>query len=139
MSSVTELVSKSVESQMFWIMTLIVTVSVVTVFTDLAIAVVVGVIISALVFSWKYSHQITATKYNDEKGGKVYEIHGAIFFGSASIFTELFDVAADPKVVNIDFKYARVCDHSALEAVHSLSEKYKKNGKELHIYNLSGD
>ena len=110
-----------------------------TVFTDLAIAVVVGVIISALVFSWKYAHQITATEYNNDKGEKVYEIHGAIFFGSASIFTDLFNVAADPQVVNIDFRYARVCDHSALEAVQSLSQKYTKYGKELHIFNLSGD
>ena len=117
----------------------IVVVSVVTVFTDLAIAVVVGVIISALVFSWKYSHQITATEYNNEKGEKVYEIHGAIFFGSASIFSGLFNIPTDPEIVNVDFKYARVCDHSALEAVNSLTEKYKRVGKELHVFNLSGE
>ena len=114
-------------------------VSIVTVFTDLAIAVVVGVVISALVFSWKYAHQITATEYKNDKGEKVYEIHGAIFFGSASIFSELFSVIDDPEVVNIDFRYARVCDHSALEAVESLSKKYRKYGKEVHIFNLSGE
>ena len=117
----------------------IVLVSGVTVVTDLAIAVCVGVIVSALVFAWQHAKHIFTTNYIDEDGAKVYELHGPLFFGSVKNFSELFDVKSDPKDVIIEFKYSRVADHSAIEAIDGLADKYTKAGKQLHLRHLSKD
>jgi sulfate permease, SulP family len=114
----------------------IILVSLVTVFTDLAIAVVVGVIVSALVFAWQCAKNIyTETTQSDNK--KTYAIHGQIFFASISSFKALFDPSSDPDDVTIDFKYTRLWDHSALEAVEHIAQKYLTEGKTLHLVHLS--
>ncbi len=115
----------------------IILVSGVTVITDLAIAVCVGVIVSALVFAWEHAKHIYTNAYIDENGSKVYELHGPVFFGSVKNFIELFDIKNDPQDVIIEFKYSRVADHSAIEAIDSLAEKYKKAGKQLHLRHVS--
>ncbi|GMM84656.1 SulP family inorganic anion transporter [Pseudoalteromonas sp. MTN2-4] len=117
----------------------IVLVSGVTVITDLAIAVCVGVIVSALVFAWEHAKHIYTNNYIDEQGSKVYELHGPLFFGSVKNFAELFDINNDPNDVIIEFKYSRVADHSAIEAIDSLAERYKKTGKTVHLRHLSPD
>ncbi|RJE77611.1 sodium-independent anion transporter [Pseudoalteromonas citrea] len=117
----------------------IVLVSGVTVITDLAIAVCVGVIVSALVFAWEHAKHIYTNNYIDEQGSKVYELHGPLFFGSVKNFGELFDVANDPVDVIVEFKHSRVSDHSAIEAIDNLAEKYTKAGKQLHLRHLSQD
>ncbi|CAG8999343.1 MAG: Bicarbonate transporter BicA [Candidatus Celerinatantimonas neptuna] len=116
----------------------IILVSVITIFTDLAMAVFIGVIISALVFAWKHATNITAeTHYEDEH--KIYKLNGPLFFSSTSHFLELFDVHQDPTNVIIDFANAKVCDHSAIEAIDTLGERYLKNNKQLHLRHLSKD
>ncbi|SFD19546.1 SulP family inorganic anion transporter [Pseudoalteromonas denitrificans] len=117
----------------------IILVSAVTVATDLAIAVCVGVIVSALVFAWEHAKHIYTNSYIDEKGSKVYELHGPIFFGSVNNFLELFDVKNDPKDIIIEFKYSRVTDHSAIDAIDTLVERYSNTGKTLHLRHLSED
>ncbi|ODS25081.1 sodium-independent anion transporter [Candidatus Endobugula sertula] len=118
-------------------MFIIILVSAVTVATDLAIAVVVGVIVSALVFAWKHAQHIYVDTYMDDNGYKVYDLRGPIFFGSVSNFKELFDVKNDPQDVVIEFKRSRVSDHSGIEALDSLAEKYQAAGKTLHLRHLS--
>ncbi len=116
----------------------IVLVTVVTVLTDLAIAVACGVIVSALVFAWEKAHHIYVT--TEMKGKmKYYYLDGPIFFASTTKFQSLFDLKNDPDEVYIDFKNSRVYDHSALEAINTLTEKYKKRGKKLHLVHLSTD
>ncbi|GGB12501.1 SulP family inorganic anion transporter [Agarivorans gilvus] len=115
----------------------IVLVSVVTVFTDLAIAVFVGVIVSALVFAWKHAKHIYVTTSSVDENHKVYQLEGPLFFGSTANFLELFDAANDPKNVVIDFANSRVSDHSAIEAIDTLAERYEKAGKTLHLKHLS--
>ncbi len=117
----------------------IVLVSAVTVASDLAIAVCVGVIVSALVFAWEHAKHIYTTAYIDENGSKVYELHGPLFFGSVNNFLDLFDVKNDTKDVIVEFKYSRVADHSAIEAIDTLVERYTKEGKTLHLRHLSND
>jgi SulP family sulfate permease len=117
----------------------IVLVSGVTVIYDLAIAVVVGVIVSALVFAWKHAQHILVDTYKDENGHKVYDLRGPIFFGSVSNFKELFDVDGDPDDVIIEFKRSRVSDHSGIEALQALAEKYAAKGKRVHLRHLSAD
>lgn len=117
----------------------IVLVSGVTVFTDLAVAVCVGVIVSALVFAWEHAKHIYTTSYIDENGSKVYELHGPVFFGSVKNFLELFDPKNDPQDVIVEFKHSRVADHSAIEAIDSLAERYTKQGKQLHLRHVSKD
>lgn len=117
----------------------IVLVTVVTVFTDLAIAVFVGVIVSALVFAWEHAKQISAHKSIDANGWAVYRLNGPLFFGSAASFLELFDANNDPKDVVVDFQSSRVCDHSALDAIDTLAERYVNQGKRLHLRHLSND
>lgn len=112
-------------------------VSTVTVFTDLAIAVFVGVIVSALVFAWEHAKHIQANTRIDENGWKVYDLNGPLFFGSVSHFLEIFDQKNDPSDVVVEFKNARVVDHSGLEAIDALAERYEKEGKRLHIRHLS--
>ncbi|MCL1074914.1 SulP family inorganic anion transporter [Shewanella dokdonensis] len=117
----------------------IVLVTVVTVFTDLAIAVFIGVIVSALVFAWEHAKQIHASRTETNDGRTCYQLKGPLFFGSTASFLELFDANADRDEVVIDFRNARVCDHSALEAIDTLAERYLKLGKRLHLQHLSGD
>lgn len=118
-------------------MFIIVLVSAVTVVTDLAIAVIVGVIVSSLVFAWKHAQHIQVDTYTDEEGRKVYDLRGPIFFGSVANFKDLFDVNSDPEHVVIEFKRSRVSDHSGIEALDNLAEKYQSAGKTLHLRHLS--
>jgi len=112
-------------------------VSVVTVFTDLAMAVVIGVIVASLVFAWESAKHITATTRIDENGSKVYELHGLLFFGSIKYFRDLFTPADDPDDVIIEFIGSRVADHSGLQAIDALAERYTSLGKTLHLQHLS--
>ncbi len=115
-------------------------VTLITVFLhNLALAVLLGVIIAALVFSWDNAKRIRARKHIDENGAKHYEIYGPLFFGSISIFNDKFDIQADPKEVIIDFAESRVVDMSAIEALNKLTERYKKAGKNIHLKHLSRD
>jgi len=115
-------------------------VSFVTVVQDLAVAVVVGTILSALSFAWRQSTTIrAATKPPDASAWKTYELTGPLFFGSTQAFGDLFDPQGDPKDVIIDFAESRVLDHSALEAVNSLAQKYGELGKRVHLRHLSSD
>lgn len=106
---------------------------------NLALAVLAGVIIAALVFAWESAKRIRARKHMDEKGVKHYEIFGPLFFGSVSTFLEKFDVQNDPAEVIIDFKESRIADMSAIEALNKLTEHYHKAGKQLHLRHLSED
>ena len=110
-----------------------------TVVFDLAIAVIAGVIVSALVFSWENARRIRARKSIREDGTKVYEIWGPLFFGSITAFNDKFDVKNDPDSVEIDFVESRVSDHSALEAIFVLVEKYQAAGKKITLKHLSAD
>jgi len=114
-------------------------VAVVTVFTDLAMAVIVGVIATALVFAWKQARHVYAETKINEEGSKIYILHGPLFFASIHRFNELFDIENDPEDVMIDFAHSRVADHSAIEAIDSLAEKYTKVGKTLHLRHLSSE
>jgi SulP family sulfate permease len=115
-------------------------VTLITVFLhNLALAVLIGVIISALVFAWDNAKRIRARKYIDEKGIKHYEIYGPLFFGSVGVFNEKFDVLNDPDEVIIDFAESRVADMSGIEALNKLTERYLKVGKKLHLRHLSSD
>lgn len=106
---------------------------------NLALAVLVGVIIAALVFAWDNAQRIRARKYVDDNGIKHYEIYGPLFFGSVTAFNEKFDVQNDPDEVIIDFEESRVVDMSAIEALNKLSERYLNAGKKLHLKHLSPD
>jgi SulP family sulfate permease len=110
-----------------------------TVVFDLAIAVLTGVVVSALVFAWENALRIRARKSIDEKGIKHYEIFGPLFFGSTTLFNTKFDIADDPDEVIIDFAESRIVDQSAIEAINKLAEKYQKAGKNLHLRHLSKD
>ena len=114
-------------------------VSALTVIFDLAIAVISGVIVSALVFAWESARRIRARKRIREDGTKVYEIWGPLFFGSITAFNEKFDVKTDPESIEIDFIEARVSDHSAIEAIFGLVEKYQAAGKKVTLKHLSED
>lgn len=106
---------------------------------NLALAVLLGVMVSALAFAWENAKRIRARHYVDNQGVKHYELYGPLFFGSVQAFTEKFDVAADPAEVVIDFQDSRVADMSALEALHKLTERYHRAGKTLHLRHLSPD
>lgn len=112
-------------------------VSAVTVFTDLAVAVVVGVIVSALAFAWEHAKHINVKTYMADNGSRVYELHGPLFFGSVKNFLEMFDPQQDPDDVVIEFQHSRVADHSAIEAIDTLAERYLQAGKTLHLRHLS--
>jgi SulP family sulfate permease len=117
-----------------------VTVTLITVFLhNLALAVIIGVIIAALVFAWDNAKRIRARKRFDEDGIKHYEIYGPLFFGSVSAFNEKFDVQNDPEEVIIDFNESRVVDMSAIEALNRITERYMKVGKKVHLKHLSPD
>ena len=116
-------------------------VTVVTVIADLAVAVIVGVIVSALVFAWKSASKIRATERlsKSEKGAKVYEIEGQLFFSSTNSFIEIFNPSKDPKVVIIDFAKSKVIDQSALKAIEDIAEKYNSFGKKVKLRHLTRD
>jgi len=117
----------------------IILVTVLTVVFDLAIAVISGVIVSALVFAWENSLMIRARKHTDKHGIKHYEIYGPLFFGSIELFNSKFDVKNDPEEVVIDFAESRVVDQSAIESLNKLAERYQKNGKTIHLRHLAPD
>ncbi|MCC9166661.1 SulP family inorganic anion transporter [Pontibacter harenae] len=106
---------------------------------NLALAVLIGVIISALVFAWESAKRIRARKHIDANGVKHYEIYGPLFFGSVTAFNEKFDVLNDPNEVIVDFKESRVADMSGIEALNKLTERYHQAGKKLHLRHLSED
>lgn len=110
-----------------------------TVVSDLAIAVLAGVVVSALVFAWDNAIRIRARKYIDADGIKHYEVYGPLFFGSTTLFMSKFEVNDDPDEVIIDFAESRIMDQSAIETVNRLSEKYQRVGKKLHLRHLSAD
>ena len=114
-------------------------VTVTTVVYDLAIAVIAGVIVSALVFSLVNALRIRARKHIDENGVKYYEIFGPLFFGSVQLFTSKFDVENDPDEVVVDFGESRVADHSGIEAINKLAKKYEQAGKKFRLTHLSPD
>jgi SulP family sulfate permease len=116
---------------------IIILVSVVTVLHDLAIAVLVGIIVSALAFAWQHGKKIQANIKTDKHGTKIYHLESALFFGSAQSFKDLFDPTNDPKDVVIDFENARVYDHSGIEAINNITERYADQDKFLHLLNLS--
>jgi SulP family sulfate permease len=111
----------------------------VTVVADLAIAVILGVIVSALVFAWEHAKHINADAYIDDRGWKVYVLKGSLFFASIATFQNLFNPGEDPHDVVIDFKDAKVVDHSALAAIDGLAVRYVNAGKKLHLKHLSPD
>lgn len=113
--------------------------AVTVVFHNLAVAVIIGVVISALAFAWESAKRIRARKFTDENGWKHYEIFGPLFFGSVAVFNEKFDVAEDPEHVVIDFAESRIADHSAIEALNKLTERYARAGKTVHLRHLSED
>lgn len=110
-----------------------------TVMFDLAIAVLCGVVVSALVFAWESALRIRARKHVDEQGVKHYEIYGPLFFGSTTLFASKFEVADDPDEVIVDFAESRIVDQSAIEAINKLAERYQAAGKVLHLRHLSPD
>ena len=115
-------------------------VALITVFLhNLALAVLIGVIIAALVFAWENAKRIRARKYIDDAGVKHYKIFGPLFFGSISAFNEKFDVQNDPAEVVIDFKESRIADMSGIEALNRITERYRKADKKLHLRHLSAD
>lgn len=112
-------------------------VSGVTVISDLAIAVAVGVVVSALVFAWESAKRVDSHSSLDEQGAKIYRLSGQLFFGSIQSFYDQFTPQDDPQQVVIDFSGSRVCDHSGLEAISSLTERYLNQGKKLRLKGLS--
>ena len=119
----------------------IILVTFVTVLEDLAVAVVVGVIFSALVYAWKSASKIRANERPSltDKGAKVYEIEGPLFFSSANSFLELFTPDTDPQLVIIDFANSKVIDQSSLKAIEDIAEKYSKLGKKVKLRHLTRD
>ncbi|MFY9210571.1 MAG: SulP family inorganic anion transporter [Aestuariivita sp.] len=117
----------------------IILVTVVTVMEDLAVAVVVGVIVSALAYAWNNARRIHAKTYETPEGARVYQVQGPLFFGSAEGFAVLFDPRNDPSVVIVDFADSRVVDHSALQAIEAVALKYEDEGKQIQLRHLSRD
>jgi len=116
----------------------LVLVTIVTVMFDLAVAVIAGIIISALVFAWKHA-KIFSNTHVEADGSKVYELDGPLFFGSVTSFSEQFDLENDPDNIVIDFKNTRVMDSSGVEAVDNITKKYDKSGRKLVLRHLSKD
>jgi SulP family sulfate permease len=114
-------------------------VTITTVLMDLAIAVLAGIVVSALVFAWQNALRIRARKHIDEHGIKHYEIYGPLFFGSTKLFLDKFEANTDPKEVIVDFKESRIMDQSAIEAINKLTQKYLSEGKTIHLRHLSKD
>jgi SulP family sulfate permease len=116
----------------------VILVSTVTVFFDLAIAVIVGIIVSALVFAWEHGKSIKAD-ITQIKGAKYYKLHGPLFFGSVTSFKDLFNFKKDPDHIYIDFEDSKIWDHSGIEALQNISERYAQNDKKLHLFNVNPD
>jgi len=114
-------------------------VTVVTVMSDLAVAVVVGVIVSALAYAWNNARRIHAKTSTDDTGAKIYQIQGPLFFGSTHGFVEVFDIAGDPDTVIVDFDDSRVVDQSALQAIEAVAAKYEAADKRIQLRHLSRD
>lgn len=127
------IIRKAPKSDVF----VMVLVTAVTVVTDLAIAVGAGIIASALIFAWKQAKQIHVEVVEEDENHRRYDLRGTLFFGSTTSFREAFNPASDSKKVVLDFQNARVCDHSALESIHALTERYRNAGKTLHLRHLS--
>ena len=104
---------------------------------DLASAVIIGVIVSSLAFAFKHAKHVNAETRHNERGDKIYQLHGPLFFASTTQFKEIFDPKNDPDCVIIDFYFTKVYDHSALEAIHSVAQRYSQVGKTLHLTHLS--
>ena len=117
----------------------IILVTAVTVYADLAVAVVVGVIVSALAYAWNNATRIYAKTYTTPEGARVYQVQGPLFFGSSEGFLELFDVQGDPSAVVVDFADSRVVDQSALQAIEAVASKYEAAGKQIQLRHLSRD
>ncbi len=121
-------------------MLVMLTVVLITVFLhNLALAVLVGVVMAALVFAWQHAKHIFADTKLNEHGSKIYQLHGPLFFASVESFKQLFNPAEDPDDVVIDFYYTRVYDQSGLEAINAIAEKYRAQGKRLHLVHLSAE
>ncbi|MCB9496499.1 MAG: SulP family inorganic anion transporter [Fibrobacteria bacterium] len=118
---------------------IVVGVTVITILTDLAVAVALGVVFAALVFAWQHAKEIHVRKRIGDQGEKIYELDGTLFFASTAAFQGLFEVQADPDRVVIEFGKARVMDHSALDAIDALADRYELAGKSLTIRHLSPD
>ena len=103
---------------------------------NLAVAVAIGIVISTLAYAWERSKEIKLELFDEGPGSRTYKVRGMLFFGSVQQFKELFDPANDPENVYLNFRRSKVCDHSAIEAIHSMSEKYRSLGKKLHLINL---
>ena len=114
-------------------------VTVVTVMSDLAVAVVVGVIVSALAYAWNNARRIHANTEISPEGDKIYRIQGPLFFGSTDGFIEVFDIEGDPETVIVDFDDSRVVDQSALQAIEAIAAKYEAAGKRIQLRHLSRD
>lgn len=121
------------------VLVMVLVASVTVIYHNLAVAVFIGVVVSALVFAWENATRIRARKHVDGQGVKHYEIFGPLFFGSIAVFQEKFDILNDPEEVVIDFKESRVVDHSAIEALSKLTERYAKVGKTVRLRHLSED
>ena len=111
----------------------------ITVYADLAIAVIVGVIVSALVFAWQHAKEVRVSSKLHADGRKLYEAEGTVFFASVASFAQQFTPNDDPDTVEIDFRRAKLMDHSAIEAVNALAERYLRAGKQLRLKHLSRD
>jgi SulP family sulfate permease len=122
-----------------WDVAVILLVTALTVIFDLAIAVLAGVLISAMIFAWQNALRIRARKSIDEHGIKHYKIYGPLFFGSTSLFLSKFDLKNDPKEVIIDFEESRIMDQSAIEIINKVAESYQQIGKKIHLRHLSQD
>jgi SulP family sulfate permease len=119
------------------LMVMIVVTAVTVLAHNLALAVLIGVVVSALVFAWQQATHLAADVKFNEMGAKIYQLHGPLFFASVTSFRDLFDPAKDPDDVVVDFYYTRVFDQSGLEAINTLAERYTKEGKRLHLRHLS--
>lgn len=115
----------------------IVAVTVVTVFTDLAMAVMFGIIIAAINFAWQHARELYANSHVDDEGGKHYQVHGTLFFASTTPFLNQFDPAGDPAKVTLDCQHLSFVDYSAIAALQTLRERYAKAGKQLRVVHLS--
>ncbi|MFT4820497.1 MAG: SulP family sulfate permease [Candidatus Azotimanducaceae bacterium] len=118
---------------------ILVLVSSITVVTDLAVAVIAGVIVSALVFAWEHAKHINVVRRDDHKNSTVYGVSGPLFFGSVTSFLDQFDPSTALDDVIVDFADSRVCDHSGLEAIDTLAERYLNAGKVLHLVHLNAE
>lgn len=110
-----------------------------TIFVNITLAVVTGVVLSALLFAWQHAKHMSIKTYNDDQGRRIYEVEGTLFFSSTHQFSELFSPRNDPDNVVIDFKRARIVDHSAIDAINALVERYQRRGKQLQLRHLSKD